>query len=100
MAAFSLRDNWGVGAAAGVAVSLCVGGWAYASMNRHRAGLSAAPIRPKAATASTSAPATLDLAAGGLAKVSATVGAGAPPDTATLVVHVTGSVKKPGVYKS
>ena len=99
MAAFSLRDNWGVGAAAGVAVSLCVGGWAYASMNRHRAGLSAAPIRPKMATGSTSAPATLDLAAGGSAQVSTTSGAGAPPDTSALVVHVTGSVKKPGVYR-
>lgn len=99
MAAFSLRDNWGAGAAAGVAVSLCVGGWAYASMNRHRAGLSAAPIRPKTATVSTGAPAALDLPAGGAAKVSIAAGAGAPPDTAALVVHVTGSVKKPGVYK-
>ena len=95
-ASFSLRDKWGLGAAAGVAVCLGLGGWAYNSMSGVQAAN--APLRPQMAAAKTNgaAPASLDLAAGSAAK---NVAATPLPAAETLVVHVTGCVKNPGVYK-
>ena len=94
-ASFSMRDKWGLGAVAGVAACLGLGGWAYSNMR----GVQAAntPLRPTTAKAKT-APASLDLAAGET-KTDAANSVAPAPITETVVVHVTGCVKNPGVYK-
>ena len=89
-ASFSLRDKWGLGAAAGVALCLGMGGWAVSSRNSVRAD-SNAPMRPHAAAkAATLVP---------MATAAATIPAElAAPTSEKIVVHVAGCVKNPGVY--